>query len=57
MGLDAVEIVMEVEEVFDIQIADEAAQRIVTVGDLFECIVEKVRFSGSGKMPYGSNVL
>ncbi|MFT5303847.1 MAG: acyl carrier protein [Mariniblastus sp.] len=41
MGLDTVELVMEVEEIFDINISDERAQTIVNVGQLFDCIVEE----------------
>lgn len=35
MGLDSVEILMKVEEAFGIKIPDQAAQEIVTVGDLY----------------------
>ncbi len=43
MGLDAVEIVMEVEEAFDIRIPDEAGQKIETVGQLYDYVVEQTR--------------
>jgi acyl carrier protein len=42
MGLDAVEMVLEVEEDFEIKIEDHDAQKIVTVGQLHECIVSKL---------------
>lgn len=40
MGLDAVELVMDIEEAFDIQIPDERAAEIVTVGQLYDLILE-----------------
>lgn len=42
MGLDTVELVIEVEESFGISIGDEDAPGIVTVGDLFEYVLERV---------------
>jgi hypothetical protein len=42
MGLDAVELVMAVEEKFGINILDEEAQCIRTVGELHQCVVRKV---------------
>jgi acyl carrier protein len=42
MGLDAVEIVMKVEETFDIAIADSEAEKIVTPGQLIDLIQSKV---------------
>ena len=38
MGLDAVELVLAVERVFDIEIPDEKAGKIVTVGELHEFV-------------------
>ena len=38
MGLDAVELVLAVEKVFDIEIPDEEAGKIVTVGELHEYV-------------------
>jgi acyl carrier protein len=43
MGLDAVELVMEVEDAFDVQISDERAVEIRTVGDLYNVILESKR--------------
>lgn len=37
-SLDIVELVMEIEDEFDIEIADEDAEKIVTVGDAVEYI-------------------
>jgi acyl carrier protein len=42
MGLDAVEILMEVEEAFDITLEDALAEKILTPGDLIECVLNKV---------------
>jgi acyl carrier protein len=41
MGLDTVELVMEIEEAFDITIPDDRASRMVTVDDVYEFILEK----------------
>ncbi len=40
MGLAAVELLMEIEEAFDISIPDDRASRMRTVGDLYELILE-----------------
>ena len=40
-SLDTVELVMALEEAFDIEIADEAAEGIATVGDAVKFIEEK----------------
>lgn len=45
MGLEGVELVMEVEEAFGIVIADEEAERTRTVGQLFELVVSKLSSS------------
>jgi acyl carrier protein len=42
MGLDGVELVMEVEDEFDIRIADEEAEVIRTVGDLTRTVQRKL---------------
>ncbi len=42
MGLDAVEIVMEVEETFDISIEDKDAEKLRTVGDLYRYILARI---------------
>ena len=42
MGLDAVEILMEVEEAFDIRIEDSEAEAIATPADLIHLVVGKV---------------
>ena len=41
MGLDTVELVMEIEEVFDISIPDDSASKMLTVGDVYEFILKK----------------
>jgi acyl carrier protein len=42
MGLDAVELIMGVEEAFDIEIPDEEAPAIRTVGQMYELILRKL---------------
>jgi len=42
MGLDTVELVLAVEETFTIEIPDAVAARLITVGDLHACVVERV---------------
>ncbi len=39
-SLDLVELIMEIEEKFEIQVPDEVAEKIVTVGDAVEYIQE-----------------
>jgi len=39
MGMELVELALEVEERFGIQITDEQAQRVITVGELCELVV------------------
>ena len=41
MGLDTVELVMEIEEAFDISIPDDRASEMLIVGDLYEFLLEK----------------
>lgn len=42
MGLDGVELVMEVEKTFGVVIDDDTAMSMVTVGDMFEFLQERV---------------
>ena len=42
-SLDAVEIIVRIEEEFDLQVDDEAAESVRTVGDLVKCIEENVK--------------
>jgi len=50
MGLDTVELVMAVEDYFEITIPNEVAETLVTVGKLHEFVVSELtrtgRFSG-----------
>ena len=41
-SLDIVELVMALEEEFDIEIPDADAEKVVTVGDVVDCIKENV---------------
>jgi acyl carrier protein len=56
MGLDTVELVMAVEDWFEITIADEPAQRLFTVGDLHAFVVAELtrigRFNGDPARVY-----
>jgi hypothetical protein len=45
MGLDAVELVMAVEEKFNISIADEEASKVVSVGDLKQLVRSKLNIA------------
>jgi len=45
-SLDTVELIMEIEKEFNITIPDEATQRIATVEDLTNCVLEKVKLFG-----------
>ena len=38
MGLDSIELVMEIEKAFDIRIPDEEAEKILTVGDMYNSV-------------------
>lgn len=43
MGLDSVELLMEVEYTFDIVISDPEAEKISTVGELYDCVWDKIK--------------
>lgn len=51
MGLDVVEVVMECEKTFEIELADWRLEKIRTVGDLFELVCEQLNLSGGVKAP------
>ena len=42
MGLDTVELVMRIEETFDITIPDAEAEKILTVGELYRYVLARV---------------
>jgi acyl carrier protein len=42
-SLDAVELIMELEDAFGIEIPDSVAEKIKTVGDVISCAVEKTK--------------
>lgn len=46
MGLDAVELVLSVEELFNIEISNEQAEKLETVGQLRDFIVSELRRLG-----------
>ena len=43
MGLDGVELILAVEETFQIHIADEEAGEVFTIGDLHELVISNSR--------------
>src|SRR6266545_3577205 len=47
MGLDGVELIMAVEEAFDIEIADAEAEQLNTVGSMYALIVSRLAFGQS----------
>ncbi len=46
MGMDRVEIVLEIEEAFDVAVADSEAEKIITPRDLIELVMAKARPPG-----------
>jgi acyl carrier protein len=46
MGLDTVELVMAVEEEFDITIPDSAATKMITVGEMHTFVIEELERLG-----------
>lgn len=42
-SLDAVEIIVRIEEEFNLQVDDNAAENVKTVGDLVRCIEENLK--------------
>ena len=48
MGLDTVELVMNVEEAFDIQVDDRDAEHIQTVGELHDYVVARIAMARTG---------
>ena len=49
MGLDGVELIMEVEKAFDIRIPDAEAEKITTVGDLYETVWKYAKHDTDGR--------
>ena len=47
MGLESVEVVMAAEDAFGIEITDQEAEKIYTVGDLYDCVLAKLRETGT----------
>ena len=42
-ALDVIELVMELEEQFNIEISDDEAERMRTVQDVYECVSRKLK--------------
>ena len=51
MGLDTVEILMEIEDEFDISIPDQVASNSITVGDTHRVIVDMLVAKGAVRSP------
>ena len=51
MGLDGVELIMDVEDRFDTSIPDSAAEHIQTVGDLHQFLMDRIRNQISDRCP------
>ena len=51
MGLEGVELVMDVEDRFDTSIPDSAAEHIQTVGDLHSFLMNRIRHQNSDNCP------
>jgi acyl carrier protein len=49
MGLDSVEIIMDIEDRFGIEITDAEAARCVRVGDLLDCVMTKLKTGQTSK--------
>ncbi|MBI3319757.1 MAG: acyl carrier protein [Candidatus Omnitrophica bacterium] len=47
-SLDTVELVMAIEEEFGIEIPDEDAEHILTVGKLVDCLEQKLKHASTG---------
>lgn len=47
MGLDTVELVMDIEDRFKVSIADAAAEQIQTIGDLYEFLMKRIRLQNT----------
>lgn len=51
MGLDVVELVLECEETFKVELKDWRLERMRTVGDLFELICEQLKLPSGADIP------
>lgn len=49
MGLESVELILNVEDAFGIQISDQEASKIITIGELFQAILDKLKQARSGE--------
>lgn len=49
MGLEIVELVMRVEETFEIEIGDEEASGLLSVGNLYTCVLAKLGLTASDR--------
>jgi len=47
MGLDSVELIMNIEETFDLTIPDQEAEKFQTVGDIYRYVLERIQVDDS----------
>ena len=57
MGLESVEVVLATEDAFGIEITDAEAEKIFTVGDLYDCVIDKLRQSPDVAEPLDSQAV
>ena len=55
MGLDAVDLVMAIEDEFSINLSDENASRLETVGDLHQAVLQRLQEKGAVESPISSS--
>src|SRR5262245_39463590 len=53
MGLDVIELIMDIEDRFSVSISDADAQRVSTVGDLYVFLLARTRWGADGPCPTG----
>lgn len=49
MGLDGIELIMEIERAFEISIPDQEAEKLITVGDIHNCVWNHIQNLHSNK--------
>jgi len=52
MGLDTVELILDIEKRFSIEISDAEAEKIETIGDLRDCVCRHLSARGEAPNPH-----